>query len=226
MDYGLPSALTYPGRYTALRCVPLRLIWLHAPRASVYSIAIRTREREYSDSRSRPIFPVPKEMSLTPNCPVHWRMSPAGLQEDYVEGWFWILDEKTLVRVEEVEAAIARVDEPEMKIMVAAIASAEFELYDEAITLLEMLKERHHRKKAPGGRIALIQRALISVFDAMIARVPSDACLSAYLWAQSQRARLQRDLNRWLSDSSSPYYMTLSGNETVSGSKRRVSIAI
>lgn len=223
---GLSSALTFPGRYTALRHAPHRLIWLDAPRASAYNIVMRARGREYCGSSARPVFSVPEEMMLSPNCPVYWRMSPVGFHEDYVEGWFWLLDEETLARLEEAEATVARVEEPEMKVMVAAIAATEFELYDEAIMLLETLREQQRRKKAPGGRIALILRALISVFDAMIARIPSDACSSAGMWARSQRARHQRELTGWLSGSSPSYYMTRHSSETVSSPNRRVSVAM
>ncbi len=223
---GLSVAQTFPGRYTALRRAPHRLIWLDAPHASAYNIVIRTREREHCRSSARPVFAVPKALNLSPDCPVYWRMSPVGLHEDYVEGWFWILDDETLARLGEAEATVARVDEPEMKVMVAAIAATEFELYDEAIMLLETLKEQQRRKKAPGGRIALILRALISVFDAMIARIPSDACGSASMWAQSQRALHQQELSRWLSSSSPQFYTTHSRSEAVPSSNRRVTLAM
>jgi hypothetical protein len=153
-------------------------------------------------------------------------MSPVGLSEDYVEGWFWTLDEEALARVTETEATVARVEEPEMKIMVMAIASTEFELYDEAIMLLETLREQYRRRKAPRGRMALILRALISVFDSMIARIPSDASNSAYMWARSQRSLHQRELAGWLCGSSPQYNAMLPKNEVVSCPNRRVSVVL
>lgn len=143
-----------------------------------------------------------------------------------MEGWFWILDVQTQEHMEKAEATVARVDEPEMKVMVAAIAATEFELYDEAIMLLETLKEQQRRKQAPRGRIALLLRALISVFDAMISRIPTDACGSASMWARSQRALHQRELSRWLSSSAPQYYTTHSRSAAVSSSNRRVPLAM